>query len=232
MKTLGVCMKNELNKISRRKKYRIMIAVTMCITILGALMGLITNGIISFSLQSYPYVILSLCCYLFVPFTSLMLAYDLISSECEKNELKLFLTRHISRTEMLFGKLTAITVYEFFLTAVNVITALICSLIFSGFASVNILTVLLSIFISVIPMAVFVSFAGFISVLCKSGVSALKTGLAVYGGFTLLGHVFSRISSSVFTSYLTLYKMIIGQSVPVFRLILGICVLLGFSLLF
>lgn len=161
-----------------------------------------------------------------------MLASDLISSECEKNELKLFLTRHISRTEMLFGKLTAITVYEFFLTTVNVITALICSLIFSGFASVNILTVLLSIFISVIPMAVFVSFAGFISVLCKSGVSALGTGLAVYGGFTLLGLVFSRISSSVFTSYLTLYKMIIGQSVPVFRLILGICVLLGFSLLF
>ena len=119
-------------------------------------MGLITNGIISFSLQSYPYVILPLCCYLFVPFTSLMLASDLISSECEKNELKLFLTRHISRTEMLFGKLTAITVYEFFLTAVNVITALICSLIFSRFASVNILTVLLSIFISVIPMAVFV----------------------------------------------------------------------------
>lgn len=60
MKTWGVCMKNELNKISRRKKYRIMIAVT----ILGALIGLITNGIISFSLQSYPYVILSLCCYL------------------------------------------------------------------------------------------------------------------------------------------------------------------------
>lgn len=58
---------------------------------------MISNSFISFSSQNYPYAILSLCCYLFIPFTALMLASDLISGECERNELKLLLTRHASR---------------------------------------------------------------------------------------------------------------------------------------
>ncbi len=139
---------------------------------------------------------------------------------------------YINRTEILFGKLTAIIVYALLLTTENVIIALIFSLIFSGFASINILAVLLSVCITVIPIIAFVSFAGFISVLCKNGVSAFGTGILAYGEFILLGLIFSRISSSIFTSYLALYKMIIGHSIPIFRLILGIAVLLGFSLMF
>ncbi len=232
MSTLCICSKNEIYKIFQRKKYWILLIVTLGITICGALIGLISNSVISFSSQNYPYAILSLCCYLFIPFTALMLASDLISGECERNEWKLFLTRHVSRTELLFGKLSAVMVYEFFLTAANVIAALIFSLILSGFTSINIFAVLMSVVITIIPIAAFVSFAGIISVFCKSGISAFGMGVAAYGGFTLLGLVFSRISSSIFTSYLALYKMIIGQNIPVFRLILGIGVLLGFSLLF
>ena len=44
------------------------------------------------------------------------------------------------------------------------IAALIFSLIFSGFTSVNIFAVLMSVVITVIPIAAFVSFAGIISV--------------------------------------------------------------------
>ena len=232
MSTLCICSKNEIYKIFQRKKYWIILAVTLGITVCGALIGLISNSVISFSSQNYPYVILSLCCYLFIPFTALMLASDLISGECERNELKLLLTRYVSRTELLFGKLAAVMVYEFFLTAANVTAALIFSLVLSGFTSVNIFIVLMSVVITIIPIAAFVSFAGIISVLCQSGISAFGMGVAAYGGFTLLGLAFSRISSSIFTSYLALYKMIIGQNIPIFRLILGIGVLLGFSLLF
>lgn len=232
MNTFSACIKNELDKIFRRKKYRILPILTVCITMFGALIGNIPNSIISFSMSNYPYAILSLCCYLIIPFVAFTLTSDIISGECEKKELKNFLTRHISRTEILFGKLTAIIVYALLLTTGNVIIALIFSLIFSGFASVSILAVLLSVCITVIPIIAFVSFAGFISVLCKNGVSAFGTGILAYGGFILLGLIFSRISSSIFTSYLALYKMIIGHSIPIFRLILGIAVLLGFSLMF
>ena len=135
MNTLCICSKNEIYKIFQRKKYWIILTVTLGITVCGALIGLISNSIISFSSQNYPYVILSLCCYVFVPFTALMLSSDLISSECERNELRFLLTKHASRTELLFGKLAAVIVYEFFLTAANVIAALIFSLIFSGFIS-------------------------------------------------------------------------------------------------
>lgn len=232
MSTLYICSKNEIFKIFQRKKYWIILAVTLGITVCGALIGLISNSIISFSSQNYSYAILSLCCYLFIPFTALMLTSNLISGECEQNELKLLLTRHAGRTELLFGKLAAVMVYEFFLTAVNVIVSLVFSLILSGFTSVNIFVVLMSVVITIIPIAAFVSFAGMISVFCKSGISAFGIGIAAYGGFTLLELVFSRISSSIFTSYLALYKMIIGQNIPVFCLILGVGVLLGFSLLF
>lgn len=232
MSTLCICSKNEIYKIFQRKKYWILLSVTLGITVCGALIGLISNSVISFSSQNYPYAILSLCCYLFIPFTALMLASDLISGECERNELKLLLTRHVSRTGLLFGKLAAVIVFEFILTAANVIVSLVFSLILSGFTSVNIFVVLMSVVITMIPITAFISFAGVISVFCKSGISAFGMGVAAYGGFTLMGLVFSRISSSIFTSYLALYKMIIGQNIPVFRLILGIGVLLGFSLLF
>lgn len=232
MNIFSACIKNELDKIFRRKKYRILPILTVCITVFGALIGNIPNSIISFSMSNYPYAILSLCCYLIIPFVAFTLTSDIISSECEKKELKNLLTRHISRTEILFGKLTAIIVYVLLLTTGNVIIVLIFSLIFSGFASINILAVLFSVCITVIPIIAFVSFAGFISVLCKNGVSAFGTGILAYGGFILLGLIFSRISSSIFTSYLALYKMIIGHSIPIFRLILGIAVLIGFSLMF
>ena len=232
MSAIVVCIRNELDKITRRKKYRFILIITLLITVCGAFIGAIPNSVISISAHNYPYTLLSLCCYFFTPFTAFMLASDLISGECEKNELKLLLTHNVNRTEILFGKLAAIAVYEFILTAVNVITALICSLMLCGFTSVNIFIALMSVIITIIPMTAFVSFAGIISVFCKNGVSAFGMGFAVYGGFMLLGLIFSRMSDSIFTSYLTLYKMIIGQSIPMFRLLLGIGVLLGFSLLF
>lgn len=232
MSALYICSKNEIFKIFRRRKYLAILVLTLWITVCGAVFRFLTNNFILFSSQNYPYTVLSLCCYLFIPFTALMLASDLISGECERNELKPLLTRHISRTELLFGKLAAVMVYEFFLTAVNVIAALLFSIILSGFTSVNIFAVLMSVVITIIPIVAFVSFAGLIPVFCKSGISAFGLGVAAYGGFTLLGLVFSRVGSSIFTSYLTLYKMIIGQNIPMFRLILGIGVLLGFLLLF
>lgn len=232
MNTLCICAKNEIYKIFHRKKYRIMLAVTLGVTVCGALIGLISNSVISFSSQNYPYAVLSLCCYLVIPFTALMLASDLISVEFERNEWKLLLTRHFSRTKVLLGKLAAIVIYELVLTAANVIAALIFSLILSGFTSVNIFAVLMSVVITIIPTAAFVSFAGFLSVLCKSGISAFGLGVAAYGGITLLGLVFSKISGILFTSYLAVYKMIIGQDIPIFRFVLSVFILLGFLLVF
>lgn len=98
MNIFSACIKNELDKIFRRKKYRILPILTVCITVFGALIGNILNSIISFSMSNYPYAILSLCCYLIIPFVAFTFTSDIISSECKKKELKNLLTRHISCT--------------------------------------------------------------------------------------------------------------------------------------
>lgn len=232
MSMIRICIKNEFYKIFRTAKYKLFMVISAALTVCIFLAGTISGNPFSFFGGNYPYFVLSLCCYLFIPFASFSLAADIISGECERNEIKLLITRHIGRNELLIGKLSAIAVYDVLLTLVNSVLAAVLTVVFCGVSSVSLLTVFVSILITVLPIMTVAAFAGMISVLCKTSVAAFMAGIAAFALTGILALIFSNISRVFFTSYLAIYKMTIGQTVPVFELIMGTTVLMGSILLF
>lgn len=232
MNMIRICTRNELFKILHSMKYKLFMGVSAALVISVFLAGTLSGNPVSFFGGNYPYFVLSLCCYLFVPFAAFSLTADLISGEYERNELKLIVTRHISRSKLLIGKLAAITVYEVLLILVNVIPSAVLTVIFCGISSVNLLTVLISVIITILPIMSVVAFAGFISVLCRTSITAFIGEIAAYASVTISALIFTSISRVFFTSYLAIYKMTIGQTIPVFELIMGAAVLIGSVLMF
>lgn len=227
-----ICIKNELYKIFRAVKYRLFMGILAVLTVCIFISGAISGNPVSFFSENYPYFVLSLCCYLLIPFATFSLAADLISGEYERNEMKLLLTRHITRNELIIGKLASIAVYDMLLMAVNVLSAAVLTVIFCGVASVNLITVFVSVLTTFLPAVTVTAFAGMIAVICKTSISAFAAEMAAYALISVISLVFSHISRAFFTSYLAIYKMTIGQSIPVFEMIMGAAVLVGSILLF
>lgn len=232
MSMIGICFKNELYKIFKAVKYKLFMGISAALTICLFLSGMIAGNPLSFSGGNYPYFVLSICCYLFIPFAAFSLTADLIAGECERNEMKLFITRQISRNELIIGKLAAITAYELLLTAANVIPAAALTIIFCGIGSVNLITVFGSVLITLLPIMSVAAFSAMIAMLCKTSISAFAAEAAAFAFAGISALVFSNISRAFFTSYLAIYKMTIGQTIPVFELMIGAAVLLGSTLLF
>lgn len=227
-----ICIKNELYKIFRTVKYRLFIGASAALTIGAFLAGTLSGNPVSFFGGNYPYLVLSLCCYLLVPFASFSLTADIISGEFERDEMKLIASRHIGRNELLIGKLGAIAVYDILLTAANVISAAVLTVIFCGMTSVNLVTVLISIIVTILPIMAVAAFGGMISVLCKTSISAFAAELAAFVLAGAVPLIFSNVSRAFFTSYLAIYKMAVGQTIPVFEILMGLAVLIGSILLF
>jgi len=232
MSMIKICIINELYKMFRTVKYKLFIGISAFLTICIFLSGTISGNPVSFIGGNYPYLVLSLCCYIFVPFASFSLTADLISGEYERNELKLAVTRHISRNELIIGKIAAIAMYDMLLMIANVLPAAVLTVIFCGVASVNLITVFASVLITLLPIMAVAAFSGMISVLCKTSISAFAAEIAAFAFIGVSSLAFSNISRAFFTSYLAIYKMTIGQTVPVSELTMGAAVLIGSILLF
>lgn len=226
------CIKSECMKIFSLKKYKVIIAVTLLLNIFGVLIGKLPKSIISISMKNYPFTIISVCAYVVIPFMAFMLASSLISGECEKNQMKLLVTRHIERSNILIGKLGAIFIYLSALLAANTFVAVVLSTISSGLNSFSLIKVIMSFIITLLPILTIVSFAGFISVLCKGSSSALGLSIVSYGGFVLIKLILSGLGSIIFAGYLAIFKMVIGNTVPIFGFICGIVVLLCWVIIF
>lgn len=227
-----ICIKNELYKIFGTVKYKLFIGVTAAMTVCNFLAGTLTASHTSFFGGNYPYLILSLCCYLFIPFASFSLTADIISGEFERNEMKLLAARHISRSELILGKLGATVVYDMLLTLANVISAAILTVIFCGISSVSLISVFVSLLITVLPIMTVTTFSGMISLLCKTSISAFAAELAGFAFACIMPLIFSNMNRAFFTSYLAIYKMTIGQTIPVFEIIMGAAVLIASALMF
>lgn len=224
-------IKSECFKIFSQAKYKIIIAITLLANIFGVFVGMIPNSIINLSVTKYPYTVASALAYIVIPFVAFLLASNLIAGECERNQIKLLVTRHIERSIILLGKLAAICIYLAVILALNIILSAILGMIFSGFGTISLIKVFSAFLITLIPLFTIVSFSGFIAVNCKSSSSSLGLSIVGYAGFILIGLLFSGLSKIFFTSYTTIFKMIIGNNIPWLSLISGLSVLLCWILI-
>jgi len=219
-------------KIFRQRKYQIYPVIVALILIGGAAVSMIPGNVLGFTMANYPYTVLSMLNYVFAPLAIFMLVSDLLSNEMAGDEIKVMLTRPVSRVNVLFAKIFAIAGYIGVMFAGGFLISGILSILSAGFSAVNILSALLAYIVGFIPMLTFITMSTLIASMSKSGTSCFSFCLFAYIGSMVLGLVFSSLSPALFTSYLGIGSMVIGSSIPVTSLLIGISILAGYALAF
>lgn len=227
--TLKTC---ENQKIFRQRKYQIYPVIVALILVGGAAVSMMPGNVIGFTMENYPYTVLSMLDYVFAPLSIFMLASDLLSGEMAGDEIKVLLTRPVTRGNVLFAKIFSISGYVGILFTGSFFISSILSILSAGFSAINILCVLLAYIVGFIPMLTLVAMSAFIASMSKSGTSCFSLCLFAYIGCMVLGLVFSSLSPALFTSYLSIGSMVIGSSIPVASLLIGISILVGYALTF
>lgn len=222
----------ENRKIYGQQKYKIMLIVTAAIIAGGALIGLIPGSFLGLTMANYPFTALSLINYIIAPLAVFMLAADLLAGEIAGSEIKVLLTRPVSRISVLLAKAVSIAGYAGLLLAEGLIISGLLSISLSGFLSFSVSAMLWSYLVGFVPVLTLVAMSVMIASMLKSGTSCFSFCLLAYAGFTVFGLVFSTLSPALFTSYLGIGSMVIGSAVPVASLLTGIGILAGYALLF
>ena len=231
IRSIAALVSCENMKIYRQRKYIALLASTVFITAAAALLSVIPGNLLNFTMSNYPYTILSLLGSILAPLAVFILVSDILSGEMAGSEIRVLLTRPVSRISVLFAKIVAITGYVGALFVTGFLVSFLTSIVFAGFVN-NILTTLAAYLVGFLPMIALISMSAMIASMLKSGTSCFGVSLFAYLGSMAAGLVFSGLSPALFTSYLSIGSMVIGSVVPITNLLMGITVITGYSLLF
>ncbi|WP_084778283.1 ABC transporter permease [Saccharibacillus sacchari] len=218
----------ELYKILAQFKYR---AVPVLVAIVPLVM-LLLNGnagsLIRFSPENLPYTLLSLAASVILPLVACMLAADLFAGERERGELKIPLTRPVSRPALAIGKVSAMLVYQAGLLAILLILSLTAALLSgASLGDLNLFTILGAYIVTLLPIAAISTVAAFASTLARSATSGFLLGIVLLVALNGLALAFPAISPMFLTEYAALYKSIIGSEIAFGQLAMGAGILIG-----
>lgn len=226
------CTENEFRKILAQTKYRFIAGLAGVCVILGALIQMIPAATLQISMGNYPFTVLSVVSVLLLPIASFMMAADLFSGEEERNELKILFTRPVPRGSIVVGKICGMLLFLGGLLLLTMLLSAIASIISTGFGSFSLLSVAAAYALTIFPALFLCTMAAMISSVMKTGTAGFVVSLLAYLGIFALGLVFTGISPALPGAYMTIYKMIIGTTIPVQALSFGIAVLCGYSIIF
>lgn len=224
--------KSENKKIFGQRKYKFFLIFFLLVVLGGAVLNTIPGNTLHFTMSNYPYTVLSMISYIFAPLAIFMLTADLFSGEIDNNQMKVMLTRPVSRCKILLAKIAAIFLYAGIILLSGFIVSGLLSVFTAGVASFSLLTVLGAYATNFIPFITTTAMAALIGVYTKTSTSCFSFCLTFYLGIMLLGLMFSGLVPILFTSYMGIGSMVIGTVIPMGNLFLGIAILLGYAVLF
>ncbi|MDO3410273.1 ABC transporter permease [Saccharibacillus sp. CPCC 101409] len=227
---IGRAAEVELRKILAQFKYRALPVPVALAPLIVLLLNRLPGSMIRFSPANLPFTLLSLAAYVLLPLAACMLAADLFAGERERGELKIPLTRPVSRPALALGKLAAIVAYQAGLLAVLLALSLAAgALSGAGSGGLDLPAVLAAYALTLLPAAAFGAAAIFASTLARSATSGFLLGVLLLAALGGIGLLFPAVSSAMPTEYATLYKSVIGSEVAYGQLLTGAGILLGFG---
>lgn len=218
----------ELHKILAQFKYRAVPVLAALVPLVMLLLNGNSGSLIRFSPENLPYTLLSLAASVILPLAACMLAADLFAGERERGELKIPLTRPVSRPALAVGKITAMLLYQAGLLAILLILSLTAALLSGAIlGDLNLPAVLGAYIVTLLPIAAISTVAAFASTLARSATSGFLIGIILLIALNGLGLVFPTIAPMLLTEYAALYKSIIGSEIAFGQLAIGAGILLG-----
>ncbi len=235
MNLVLITTKNEIIKLilKNRTKFILMSEIFLCIfmAILGSQSIKLNISGFYISLPNLPFTLLPFFTTVFIPLIIFIFVADIFSSEFENNSIKSVLLRPVSRFKIFISKNLAVSFLIFVNLMIVFIVNITLQLIFRKEIS-SIHNALLSYFISIVPMIIFVLMASLIAQIINSPSLMMFTCIGIYIFLTAIKIVFSNISAALFVSYNTWYQMWIGSLVPFKMLLNTIFLLLSYIAIF
>ena len=232
MNTIRIGIINESTKLFKRSKYKILL---ICIGILCIALGLISNftgGLINVPLSNLPLNLLSILTTVLIPLVIFMAVADLFAAEQENGTIKAVITRPISRNEILISKMISILIYVTSILIITFIIGLVMGIFFGRTQIINIPEIFIAYVVSILPIIPIIFLSILISQLSKSSSSSVMLSVLIYIIIMLLGIIFPSISSMIFISYTSWYKLFIGAQMPIKSILIIVGLLMGYSLIF
>lgn len=215
---------NELEKLYKKKKVVVAALISLLFIILGQLaITILRNGfgVRGTSSTEFTMLVLSVVVNTILPLFTALVTIDSFSNEFSHNTMKITITRPVSRLKFFTAKICAIMSF--------VLLNLVFVLIFSGLVGaifnsnsvtfLDVVRVIVSYLVTLIPMTVLVLVIVFIANIFKSGTSVFFVSILLFLLFKGLGIIFPAYSSLFFTSMLDWYKLFITTNVSILRVL-------------
>lgn len=230
-------LKNELFKLSRRKKYIVFLILGALVCVGSALRVLAADLILDEALPRELLVggltgeNLLFLLLLFLPLMALMGCCDLFAGEQADHTLRFSLMRPVGKGKLFFSKAAAVFLLCLFDLVVLLAVSAAAQLIMGG-GSQGIARSVASGLLDLVPLAVLILFFCLINQLVKGSGLAVLVCLAVYVALVVVGTYVPAAGGLLFTGYLRWHNLWVGVTLPFKAMLTRIGILAGYGLVF
>lgn len=230
-------LKNELFKLSRRKKYIVFLILGALVCVGSALRVLAADLILDEALPRELLVggltgeNLLFLLLLFLPLMALMGCCDLFAGEQADHTLRFSLMRPVGKGKLFFSKAAAVFLLCLFDLVALLAVSAAAQLIMGG-GSKGIARSVASGLLDLVPLAVLILFFCLVNQLVKGSGLAVLVCLAVYVALVVVGTYVPAAGGLLFTGYLRWHNLWVGVTLPFKAMLTRIGILAGYGLVF
>lgn len=223
---------NEIEKLVKRKKAVVVVILSLLVIILGQLMvvGIRSGfGLRMTSSSEFPLLVLTVLANTVLPLFGGLVVIDMFTGEFSHNTMKLLLTRPVARFKLYSAKIAAAAFFVLANLLLVMVLSIITGLLFnnSPLTAAGFGKILLSYFITLLPVMVLVLLVTVLANLFRSGTGVFFISIFLYLVMKALGYIFSRYSSLFVTSMLDWYNLWIADSIPFMKVLRLFLIMLG-----
>ena len=230
-------LKNELFKLSRRKKYIVFLILGALVCVGSALRVLAADLILDEALPRELLVggltgeNLLFLLLLFLPLIALMGCCDLFAGEQADHTLRFSLMRPVGKGKLFFSKAAAVFLLCLFDLVALLAVSAAAQLIMGG-GSKGVARSVASGLLDLVPLAVLILFFCLVNQLVKGSGLAVLVCLAVYVALVVVGTYVPAAGGLLFTGYLRWHNLWVGVTLPFKAMLTRIGILAGYGLVF
>lgn len=224
-------LKNELYKLSVKKKYLVFLIIGMMICSVNIIatwaIQMLSRGAVTVAPSGISMNIFPFFAELFVPLIVLMATCDLFSTEFNDLTIKAILMRPISRFKILTSKVLAILALAGIYYITIYLNCTILEIIFGNRSNIDIVKPFIAYIINIIPMINVILFSVFINMIFKSTTLTMFICIVIYAFMKYCSYFVPGIGSVLFTSYMQWHRLWVGNTLPFGALISKVGIVVG-----
>lgn len=229
MRTFATNIRNELKKLTVKKKYFVMTIIGIIIAVIRIGMGVFISKISGGEVVIKSNLMLEMVGFvveILAPLVIFMAVTDLLSSEIQEGSLKASLLGPIARLKLLGSKLLAVYILSSVITYIMLVVAVVIQLL-SGNGVGTLPQTILAYMLDTIPYLSLIALTAFINMIAKGPTLSMLLSMVVYVFFKYLNYYVSPVGQMIFTAYSQWHKMWIGTTLPFSVIMSKIGILFG-----